>query len=152
MMVANKIEHQTLRVFYTCIQICYEMKVSKYHSSKSFSSLHVLFPLLLLLDISFTVVLATLISAGFPGMLSTVIARRNVFSPQEITLLSGIIVSDHCVVLQAFLREEKDGFLGAVTGKETLFYFLKANNEKVYIDGKLPGKTKMRIKVKYIPQ
>ena len=55
-------------------------------------------------------------------------------------------------MLQSFLREEKDGFLGAVTGKETLFYFLKANNEKVYIDGKLPGKTKMRIKVKYIPQ
>lgn len=36
--------------------------------------------------------------------------------------------------------------------RKLVFYFLKANNEKVYLDGKLPGKTKkMRIKVKYIP-
>lgn len=26
--------------------------------------------------------------------------------------------------------------------RKLVFYFLKANNEKVYLDGKLPGKTK----------
>lgn len=36
--------------------------------------------------------------------------------------------------------------------RKLVFYFLKANNEKVYLDGKLPGKTKMRIKVKPIPR
>lgn len=35
--------------------------------------------------------------------------------------------------------------------RKLVFYFLKANNEKVYLDGKLPGKTKkMRIKVKIL--
>lgn len=55
-------------------------------------------------------------------------------------------------MLQAFLRNEKDGFLGAITGKETAM-LLSLKKKKVYLDQKLSGKKKYRNKdrVRYIP-
>jgi hypothetical protein len=46
-------------------------------------------------------------------------AAKQQNSTEETTLLFGMIISDHCAAMGAWLRNDKDGVLRVTTGKES---------------------------------